>query len=459
MQRVGKGRFRTGDRNARSGLDGCNDRCFHGRCHRELFKGRFYGFPVHPVPVLNAGTGEGAAVTYRVLLQNRELRGQLASVLIATVPLGMFPITIVLAVHSWTDSFAVAGWVSAAFTSGSAIGLTAQGHLIDRLGTRSTVVSATAVFVAASIAFVVVGEATAVRSVSALVALAAVAGASLPEITTAVRVWLARSALSSAQRLASYSLLGACFQTGLVFGPLLVTASVPWVGGTGTLVAITLLAIVAAGWFLRVTHPSATPSIATKAAGKGVPPDRAALHGPMMAILGVAAVVGAVGGVMTLVIPRLLAAAGSIELSGLLFASLAVGEVLGAVVYGMIRWPLGQVAQLVAVVAVTGLMLIACTLTTEVPWAFAILLFGIGAASGPVAVLLAAATEGAASSGAIGAASGVRISVSLLASAVGSALAGASGGIAGSSVVLGVLGSIVLVAAALPLSMRTVLRA
>lgn len=401
--------------------------------------------------------GQDGEVGYRVLLRNRDLRGQLVSVLLAAVPLGMFPVAIVLAVHGWTGSFAVAGWVSAAFTGGSAVGLTAQGYLIDRHGTRGTIAVAVAVFVVSSLAFVVVGASAESRSVLALVALAAVAGASLPEITTAVRVWLARSD-SSVQRVAGYSLLGACFQTGLVFGPLLVTVAVPWTGGAGALVVITLLAIGASGWYLRVTHASVRSTAPRAVDGKDPPIDRATRYWPMAAVLGIAAVVGAVGGVMTLVVPGVLDAAGSIDLSGLLFASLAVGEVLGAVAYGTVRLPFGSVTQLTVVVAATGVMVIVCALVTGLPWVFAVLLFGIGAASGPVAVLLAAATEGAASPRSIGSASGLRISVSLLASAGGSAAAGSLGGGAGTSVVLGVLGAALLVAAALPSCLRTVLR-
>ncbi|MBF4615473.1 MFS transporter [Curtobacterium sp. VKM Ac-1376] len=393
-----------------------------------------------------------------MLLRDRRVSGQLLSVLFATVPLGMFPVAVVLAVHAWTGSFAMAGWVSAAFTGGSAVGLTVQGHLIDRFGPDRTIGVAGGAFVVAVVALVSVGGGPA-RWAPVVVVLAAVAGASLPEVTTAVRVWLARSELSSPQRVASYSLLGACFQTGLVFGPLLVTVAVVWVSPAGALLVVGAVSAAASAWFLSNVRRGRAESLPVVAAGEEPRMVARSSYGPMLAIFGIAAASGAVGGVATLVIPRVLEAAGSVESSGLLFATLAVGEVVGAVAYGAMRWPFGPVTQLVLVLAGTGVLVAACTFTTDRPWAFGVLLFGIGAASGPVAVLLASATELAAAGRAIGAASGARISVSLLASAAGSAFAGGANGQSGTPVVLAVLASVVLAAAALPFFLRRTLRA
>ncbi|WP_161598136.1 MFS transporter [Curtobacterium flaccumfaciens] len=378
--------------------------------------------------------------------------------LLATVPLGMFPVAVVLAVHAWTGSFAAAGWVSAAFTGGSAVGLTVQGHLIDRFGPARTIGVAGGAFVIAVVALVTVGGGLA-RWEPVLIVLAAVAGASLPEVTTAVRVWLARSELSSPQRLASYSLLGACFQTGLVFGPLLVTVVVVWVSPAGALLVVGAVSAAASAWFLSISRRGRAETRPVVVAGEEPWMAPRSSYGPMLAIFGIAAASGAVGGVATLVIPRVLEDAGSVQSSGLLFATLAVGEVFGAVVYGAVRWPFTPVVQLVLVLAGMALLLGACTFVTERPWAFGVLLFGVGAASGPVAVLLATATESAAADRAIGVASGARISVSLLASAAGSVFAGGANGHIAMPSVLAVLASVVLAAAALPFFLRRSLRA
>ncbi|VXB25837.1 MFS transporter [Pseudoclavibacter sp. 8L] len=383
-------------------------------------------------------------------MRDRRVVGQLASVLFSTVPLGMFPVAVVITVHAWTGSFVIAGWTSAAFTCGTAVGLVGQGYLIDRVGPRKTITAAAATFLIAVLALVLSGR-SASSSTAALLIAALVAGVSLPEVMTAVRVWLARSSLGPRERVASYSLLGASFQTGLVFGPLLVSMFVFVASPDVIILMIGGIGVLGAGYFLRIARRD---SVITASDGSRGPLKWQ--HGPMLSILTVAAATGVVGGVLILAIPRVAEANGSIDASGFLFAALAIGEVVGAVAYGAVRWSVPPSVQLMSALAFTGVMLTLSALTLENLWLFGLLLFCIGAAAGPIAVLLASATENAADAGSIGRASGLRISVSLAASAAGSAFAGGTSAALTAPAVLLILALVLAVSAALPLFARRV---
>ncbi|MBF4460498.1 MFS transporter [Pseudoclavibacter sp. VKM Ac-2867] len=370
--------------------------------------------------------------------------------LFSTVPLGMFPVAVVITVHAWTGSFAIAGWTSAAFTCGTAVGLVGQGYLIDRVGPRKTITAAAATFLIAVLALVLSGR-SASSSTAALLIAALVAGVSLPEVTTAVRVWLARSSLGPRERVASYSLLGACFQTGLVFGPLLVSMFVLVASPDVIILMIGSIGVLGAGYFLRIARRDSVITASDRSRGP-----LKWQHGPMLSILTVAVATGVVGGVLILAIPRVAEANGSIDASGFLFAALAIGEVVGAVAYGAVRWSVPPSVQLMSALAFTGVMLTLSALTLENLWLFGLLLLCIGAAAGPIAVLLASATENAADAGSIGRASGLRISVSLAASAAGSAFAGGTSAALTAPAVLLILALVLAVSAALPLFARRV---
>ena len=176
----------------------------------------------------------------------------------------------------------------------------------------------------------------------------------------------------------------------------------------------------------------------------------------MLSILALAAVTGTVGGVAVLVVPRVAEANDAIDASGLLFAALALGEVLGAIAYGAIRWSVSPSKQLVSALAFTGAALALSAMTLETLWLFGLLLFCVGAAAGPIAVLVASATENAADTGTIGSASGLRISVSLVASAAGSAFAGGTSAALTTPSVLLALALLLAVSAPLPLLARRV---
>ncbi len=397
---------------------------------------------------MSASSGAEHRQIYRELMRDRRVAGQLLSVLISTVPLGMLPVAVVLTVHAWTGSFVIAGWTSAALTGGTAIGLIGQGYLIDRIGTRKTITAAAATFLIAILAFVLSGRSASSWTAALLIA-AFVAGVSLPEITTAVRVWLARSSLGPRERVASYSLLGACFQTGLVLGPLLVSMIVLVASPDVIILMIGGIGVLSAGFFLR----TARREDATPATVRPRKPVRW-LRGPMLSVLALAALTGTVGGVAVLVVPRVAEANDAIDASGLLFAALALGEVLGAIAYGAIRWSVSPSTQLVSALAFTGAALALSAMTLETLWLFGLLLFCVGAAAGPIAVLLASGTENAADTGTIGSASGLRISVSLVASAAGSAFAGGTSAALTTPSVLLILALVMAASAPLPLLAR-----
>jgi predicted MFS family arabinose efflux permease len=108
-----------------------------------------------------------------------------ASGLFARMPMAMASLGIVLLVSIRTDSYSLAGAVSAAFLVGNAVCAVPQARLIDRLGQRRVLLPTAFVFGGALVALMACVEADA-ADVWLLVT-AAVSGAALPQIGSSVR--------------------------------------------------------------------------------------------------------------------------------------------------------------------------------------------------------------------------------------------------------------------------------
>ena len=391
---------------------------------------------------MRAATSSRSLYLFAAVLRRKQAIGQLASVFWGTLPLGVFPVAIVLAVHAWTGSFVTAGLVGGSFTAGNAVGLAVQGALIDRFGARMTILAAGAASVAAVSAFVVCGVLGV--PVAALMATAAGLGLTLPEITTAVRAWVSTSGLDRTERISAYSLLAMCFQVGIVIGPLLVVIAFRPDAPEWALVTGGVLSVAAAGFYLWLIREGRPVLRTSSSAGVRL---RWVVNARFRWVLVVAVLSGVPAGLLMVVLPKAAAESGFIGGAGFPLAALAAGEVVGALAFGSTSWRASTGRLLTAALALGAA---AYVMAASLSMNFALLtvcVFVVGLSAGPVAVVLSTATDSASTPSTIGRASGLRISATLIASAVGSAAAGGLGVVLAVSGVLLVGGLVMAVAA------------
>ena len=251
--------------------------------------------------------------TYGRLLRHPSTALSLAAALIGAVPIGMWPLAIVLGVLDGGGTAADAGVLAAVFGVGNAIGVVTQGSLLARV--RASLLLP---------AFSLLGLVAAVLLLGDLrIAGAALAGIAIPAITPAVRGRFA-SSLPGRDRPGAYALVNVLFQAGIAIGPLvaaaLATAGLvrfaPAIAASGGVVAAVLLAVAHRGRTLPAPRITAS---AGAAPGRGV-----------LALLGVATAAGFGIGTLQVLVPLRSGAA----TSGAAFAVLALAEVAAAVLIG-----------------------------------------------------------------------------------------------------------------------------
>ena len=355
---------------------------------------------------------------YQLLFRTPSLKLAYLSVLLSAIPLGTITLGLVLSVEAWTGSLSIAGSITALFTLGNAVGLTAQGLLLDRLGDRLVIVAAGVVSGSALGMVAVAGPSLAPLPLSVLVFLA---GLSVPAITTAVRRSLPLLTDDPAVRSAGYAALSVMFQVAFTVGPLLVSLAVLVTGRASTALLLAAFMIVTAaavfGFAVPVQHTTRHGSAGTAGA-------RPTALRPLLALYGVAALTGVATGMTTVAVPAVTQVAGLVAVAGVAFAASAVGDVTGAVVFGSRRWPLTERQQLGIALLAAGCLAVVVFLASGTLWLL-VLAIGVGGVLGaPVSIRLSSLLDDLAGPETLGRAYAVLVSVGLVAAAGGTSLAG-----------------------------------
>ena len=177
-----------------------------------------------------------------------------------------------------------------------------------------------------------------------------VAGVSVPAITTAVRRSLPLLTDDPAVRSAGYAALSVAFQLAFAVGPLLVSLAVLVTGRSATALLLAAVMIVTAAVIFTCAVPAQHPARAEPVAPRpAIIPLR-----PLLALYGVAACTGMATGMTTVAVPAVMQAAGLVVVAGIAFGASAVGDVVGAVVFGSRRWPLSERQQLSVALLAAG---------------------------------------------------------------------------------------------------------
>ncbi|GAA1489153.1 hypothetical protein GCM10009626_18990 [Brachybacterium sacelli] len=356
---------------------------------------------------------------YSPVLQTRRVRPRLVAMFLSAVPLGMLSLTIVLSVQEWTGTLSTAGSISALFGAGNAIGLSVQGPLMDRVGSRRVVIAAGGTCTASLLGFGVAGAFGGPLWVVAV--MAGVAGVSVPAITTAVRAWLSHAFVDDTLRGTSYALLSALFQGAVTIGPVLVSLSLLLHGpeiavGLGALMILSATIV-----FALVSDRQAPPAVIRPF----VAPDARVVRSPgLWTIFGAAALEGLAVGVTAVAIPGVMTEAGIAAVAGVAFAALALGEVIGALAFGARTWPGRRSAQLPIVQAAVAVVAVLVHFASAQPWLLVLVMVGAGVIGAPGSILRSTMLDDVAPASAIARSFALLVAIGLVSGAAGNALAG-----------------------------------
>ena len=229
--------------------------------------------------------------TYLELLRRPGAARPAAGTALASLPIGMLGLSVLLLVQRSTGRFAAAGAVVGLLALGTGVGILAQGRLIDRFGPPRVLLPAVALQLPALLALVLAARASA--GMWTLGSMALVAGACEPQVGGSLRgLW---SVLAPAeQRQAAIALSSTLFEVAVVTGPLLLVAVLAVTGPAGGFTTLTAAGLgataagnAAAGWLVeRGSPPLALLAVAIAAlagaaltllrrASLGSPPHRA----------------------------------------------------------------------------------------------------------------------------------------------------------------------------------------
>ncbi len=270
----------------------------------------------------------------RVLAHPGTLRFSLTG-LFARLPISMVGLGIVLLVSASTGSYGVAGAVSAAYMLANAGFAILQGRLVDRLGQRLVLSTASGLFgIAMS---VLVWSVQADWPILTSYVAAAVAGATLPQVGSCVRARWSYVLEKPAEVQTAYALEAVADEAVFILGPILVTLlSTAWHPVAG--VAVAIVACVSgtlAFTAQRSTEPPAQPR--TRHDGPRLPmPWRTVI--PLAVV---AAALGVLFGAAEVTTVAFAGEHGHKAWSGGLLALWALGSLTSGVVTGAIHWRRG----------------------------------------------------------------------------------------------------------------------
>jgi predicted MFS family arabinose efflux permease len=278
----------------------------------------------------------------------------------------MSNLSLLMYVTARTESYAVAGTISAAGLIGTAAGIIAQSRLLDRYGPTRTLLTCTAPYALLSAAVILAIHAGV--PTLPLAVLAVVQCAALPTVQVASRAMWARLAPAGPVREAAYSYEAISFEVCWLLGPAVaaVLATTLW-PGSALLIAATLSTAGAAGFALTA---AARSHRGRAAPGTAPAPDRPAdgLQAAGLAVLLVATcafgltigfvVVGVTAGTRAYGVPHL---------AGVLLGLWSVTSVVSGLAYQRAPWPRPPAVRLPALMAVFGLVLALPALAAGMP--------------------------------------------------------------------------------------------
>ena len=333
-------------------------------------------------PFLPSRRGHGA---YRTLLAPPAYRAFFGSAALARLGVAMSSLAVLWAVHGATGSFADAGIATATFAAVEAVAGPQVARLIDRYGQRRVVYRTMIVLLAAAGALALACRLH--QPLGCLVALAAVLGASVPQVgALSASRW--RQAVGGTSRMSTaLSLEAALNDVTFMIGPILVTTLSAMITDVAGL--ILSAALVVAGLLVLLSRQESEPppqvrsTITVRTAPSGVGHPRFVTRS-FVALFAVNLSMGLFFGSIPLDITAFAVARGAGEFAGVITAVSSAVSLLAGLAYGAV----GRAANPLRVAGVAGVVLVfGCLALSAVP-NVPIMLVGYGLVGGCVSFVL-----------------------------------------------------------------------
>lgn len=309
-----------------------------------------------------------------------------ATGLVARLPISMVGLGIVLLVESSTGSYGVAGAVSAAYMVANAVLAVVQGRLLDAVGQRRVLATASVVFGVAMVALV-----TSVQSGWPLVATyiaAAFAGGSLPQIGSCVRARWSWVLDQPADKQTAFALEAVADEAVFMLGPIIVTLLATTVHPVAGL-AVAIVAGVAGSLAFAAQRATEPPPHRHDHSTGARPPLPWRTVAPLAVV---SAALGVLFGAAEVTTVAFAEEQGNEAYAGGLLALWALGSLVAGVVTGAVSWRRGPTVRVR-----WGAFAMACAMAplffVDSVWLMGLVLLAGGCAIAPTLIATMSLTE------------------------------------------------------------------
>ncbi len=268
--------------------------------------------------------------SYRDVLSRPGALGFSAAAFVGRMPISMVTLAIVLLVEARSDSYGLAGSVSAAYMVATAVSSPALARLIDQWGQRRVLVPCFIGFSAGLGAMVLSVELDWPLPLPHL--LAAVAGLSFPPIGACVRSRWTYLLGQGPSLHTAFSVEAVLDETIFILGPVLVTVLATRIDPMAGVASVAAFAIIGGFWFTsqRRTEPPASTTKGT--ATRREPFD----WGWLLPMVAVALCLGSLFGAIEVATVAFAEEQGKPRLTGVLLAVYAAGSLIAGLITGML---------------------------------------------------------------------------------------------------------------------------
>lgn len=322
-------------------------------------------------------SGSSGLRAYLSVLRLSTVRRPAAGAALASLPIGMLGLAVLLLVQRSSPGFAAAGLVVGLLSLGTGVGMAVQGRLIDRWGQPRVLLSAASVQLIALSALVFAAHAGAEAWLLGLLAL--FAGAGEPQVGASLRA-LWTDLVPDNERQVATALSSMLFEGPVVLGPLLLVALLLFMSPAGVVLVCAVCFAVGTLVLIGSTASRSWRSTTRRSSTFG-----ALASAGIRTTTAIAATQGLLTGLLQ--VPAAAAASnhGTPSAAGLLYAALSAGSLIGTVIYGARRWSGLPAHRLSALLIATTAAVAGCALASSL-LTLALALFAVGACLGPVAV-------------------------------------------------------------------------
>lgn len=259
--------------------------------------------------------------------------GPVAGYLLHGVSMSLKPLAAVFLLREAGRAFDLVGLVLAAEVVGAALGMLLQGRLIDRFGARAVLLPVVLAHVGFLLSFLAAVRIDA--SLAVIVGFTFAWGFTNPVLVPSLRA-LWGTLFQGEERETAYATQAVLTEVVFVLGPVLASVVSLAVSPSAAVVLAAVLSLVGVALF-SLTIVSRTAS-AEQVAKRSASWFSALSPSGMKVLLIVAGLSGVMGGAIEILLPVFAENDGRTELAGVGFAVLAIGSIVGGVIYGARRW-------------------------------------------------------------------------------------------------------------------------